>query len=80
MKVIAKTIKGREFMYNPRSARKVSERSALKILSIVNEYKWNLKDGEIWHLYDVDQYDAAFDYAQYQSFTIRKGIVTASCY
>lgn len=77
MKVIAKTHPGREFAYITRSARKVSERSAEKILAIVNACKWDLKDGEIWHLYDVDKYDTGYDYAQYQSFTIRNGVVTA---
>ena len=80
MKVIAKTRKGSEYCYNAASARKVSERSAQRILDIVNEMKWRLNDGEIWHIYDVNQYDRAYDYAQYQSFTIRKGIVIASCY
>ena len=80
MKIIAKTRIGSEYIYSASSARKVSERSAEKILSIVNEYRFQLRDGETWHIYDVDQYDTAYDYAQYQAFTIRKGIVTASCY
>ena len=80
MKVIAKAIKGQEFFYNARSARKVSERSAKVILDIVNEYRFQLKENEVWHIYDVDQYDAAYDYAQFQSFTIRNGIVTARAY
>ena len=82
MKVLAKTIQGREFMYSARSARKVSARSAQYILDIVNQHGFLLdkEKGEIWHIYDVDQYDAAYDYAQYQAFTVRKGVVTARAY
>ncbi len=81
MKVIAKTIEGREYMYNPKTARKVSARSAEMILKVVNEYRFQLNgENEIWHIYDVDQYDAAHEYAQLQAFTIRNGIVTARAY
>lgn len=77
MKIIAKTREGKEYMYYPKSARKVSANSAEKILTVLNSVRWNLYDGQIWHVYDVDEYDAAFSYAQYQKFTIRKGIVKA---
>lgn len=77
MKVIAKSCKGKEFIYSAKSARKVSERSAEKILNVLNSVGWNLKDGEIWHIYDVDEYDNAFWYAERQAFTIRNGIVKA---
>lgn len=82
MKVIAKTIIGREYMYNARTARKVSARSAAVILEAVNQHKYLLDtaENEIWHIYDVDEFDNAFYYAQSQSFTIRNGIVTARAY
>lgn len=80
MKVIAKSVKGKEFLYKPETARKVSERSAKTILSVLNEMKWHLSDGEIWHIHDVDHYDNAYYYAQRQAFTIRKGVVSAKCY
>ena len=82
MYIIAKTIKGREFMYNPKTARRVSARSAKTILEVVNRYSFLLdtERGEIWHIYEVDKYDIAYDYAQFQAFTIRKGIVSARAY
>lgn len=77
-KVIAKTVKGKEYIYSTKSAHKVSANSAEKILTVLNNVRWNLKnDDEIWHIYDVDEYDTAYDYAIYQKFTIRKGIVKA---
>lgn len=80
MKVIAKSVKDHEYLYSAQSARKVSARSAEKILKVLNEMKWNLKENEVWHIHEVDQYDNAYYFAQYQSFTIRNGIVTARCY
>lgn len=82
MYIIAKTIKGREFMYNPKTARRVSARSAKTILEVVNRYAFLLdtERGEIWHIYEIDQYDTAFCFAQSQAFTIRNGIVTARAY
>lgn len=80
MLVLAKSIEGQEFLYNARSARRVSARSADKIRDAVNEVRWNLKEGEIWHLHEVDEYDNAFYYAERQSFTIRNGIISARNY
>lgn len=82
MKIIAKTIIGNEFLYSAKSARKVSAKSAEKILSVVNEHKslLGLKENEIFHIYDVNEYDDAFYYAQKQSFIIRNGIVSAKNY
>lgn len=59
-----------------------SARSAETILKIVNEYKFLLDEtkNETWHIYEIDKYDMAYQYAQFQAFTIRKGIVTARAY
>ena len=80
MTILAKTRAGKEFLYNAASARKVSKASAQKICDIVNENGFLLKDGELWHIYNIDKYDTAYNYANFQSFTIRKGIVTARAY
>lgn len=79
MIILAKTIPGKEFIYSVHSAHKVSKASAKTILKIVNEFRFTLKETEIWHLYHIDEYDSAFVIAQRQAFTIRKGIVKA-CY
>ena len=80
MKVIAKSVKGREFLYKADTARKVSNRSAETILKVLNEMKWRLNDNEVWYIHEVDEYDNAYYYAQRQAFTIRNGIVSARCY
>lgn len=75
MKVLAITKTGAEFFYNYKSAHEVSNASAERIKTVLNEHNFLLKDGETWYVYDVDQYDNAYDYAQYQKFTLRKGVV-----
>ena len=79
MLVLALSKVGAEYSYLPKTARQVSKASAQKICDVANEYKFlfNCYAGYHWHIHEVDRYDIAYDYAQYQKFTIRKGIVTA---
>ena len=70
MKVVAKSVKGKEFFYNPRSAHFVSEKNAQLICEVLNKINHDLKADEIWHIHDVDKYDVAFDYAQEYKFII----------
>ena len=77
MLVIAKSVKGKEFLYDAASARKVSKASAEKILAVVNEKGWRLAPGQVWAIHDVGPYDNAYYYAERQSFAIRNGLVTA---
>ena len=76
MKVVAISVKGQEFFYSASSAHKVSERSADTICRILNKvgYMLNSED-KVWHIHTVDQYDMAYQYAEYQHFTIRNGRV-----
>ena len=75
IKIVAKSAKGHEFMYNAKSAHKVSEASTKYICDILNEYKYKLNDDEVWFIHDVDKYDMAYEYAEFQRFTVRNGIV-----
>ena len=76
MIIVAITTKGKEFLYSARSAHEVSKRSARKIVDVLNKYRVLLKnDSDIWHIYEVDKYDMAFDYANDQKFTVYNGIV-----
>jgi hypothetical protein len=76
MLVIAKAVKGKEFIYSAKSARQVSKRSANTICNICNQCKYQIANSEIWHIYEIDCYDTAYIYAQSQAFKIRKGIVS----
>ena len=73
MKIVAKSVKGHEFLYNAPSAHKVSERSAKLICKALNEIGYKLKEGEVWHIHEVDEYDGAYEYATFQSFVRRNG-------
>lgn len=68
MLIVAKTIKGQEFIYSSKSAHQVSKKSGKKICELLNKAKYQLYDDVVWHLYNVDKYDNAFDYASFQSF------------
>ena len=72
MVVIAITIKGQEFIYNASTAHKVNEKKADIAIKVLNEarYKIDKNAGEVWHKYSVDKYDRAYDYAQFQRFTV----------
>ena len=77
MIILAKSVKGSEFLYNARTAHKVSKANAEKIRDVLNEYNYKLKDGETWFIHDVSEtYDNAGAFASYQAFTMDKhGVV-----
>lgn len=72
MKVIAKSAKGQEFLYSARSAHKVPTKRADEICEALNKVQYQLKDDEVWYIHEIDQYDTAYDYAEYQSFGFNK--------
>lgn len=53
-KLIAKTQTGKEFFHSKTNAFFASEASAQKIADILNKNNYQLKEGEIWHVYDFD--------------------------
>ncbi len=75
MLVLAKSLKGRDFFYSPRSAHRVSKRSAKTIAGILNE-KVNVVDNFEWTTHEVGYLSEAYAWAESQSFVIRKGIVS----
>lgn len=73
MMVVAISAKGHEFLYSAKTAHKVSKASAEKICKALNEAKYHLKDGDIWHVHEIDKYDNAWIYAHEQEFRVWKG-------
>lgn len=75
MKIVAVTTEGREFMYKSRTAHKVSERSAARIAEALNNagFQVDKANGEKWHVYNIDEYSAAYPAAIGKQFTIRNG-------
>lgn len=75
MIVLAKSIQGAEYLYSPKSAHAVPKSSARKIMDALNNAKYDLRDGQVWHLHEVGGLDDASFYAERQSFGIRKGSI-----
>ena len=76
MIIIAQSIKGEEFIYDVRTAHKVPKQNAQKIADALNRIKYKLKDKHIWFVHEIDEYDVAFNYASFQSFSYgKRGIV-----
>ena len=75
MLILAKSIKGAEFMYDGLSAHKVSKKSAHIIMDALNEHGYHLKENQTWYLHNVDAYDNAYYIAESQKFTIYKGTI-----
>lgn len=80
MKIIAITTPGHEFLYERFSAHKASDRSADIICSVLNRSRAWLRDGQIWHVYTVDDVGLLSTAACYQQFTIRSGKVYHKLY
>ena len=74
MKIVAKSVKGQEFLYTASTAHNVPNASAQAICDVLNRAKFgNLKDDETWFIHDVGPYDRAYEYASFQSFARRNG-------
>ena len=72
MYIIAKTIKGREFMYIKSTAHRITAGDPEKICEILNAYNYKLKAGEIWHSYQIAPYEAEISPAFYQVFRLNR--------
>lgn len=76
MKMLAKTMEGKEFCYSRKSAHAVSDAGAVEICRVLNEKKWRLNNpGEKWHVYDCGAYEIEYTEAGSQSFYRRKGTI-----
>jgi hypothetical protein len=70
MIVIARAKKGAEFLYSYGSAHKVPKASARKICDALNRLQYGITEEQVWHVFEVDEYDRAFFYGERQSFRI----------
>lgn len=67
-RVLAVTLKGKEFLYNPKTAiytNYLPKKHEQKIIEILNEF-YKLENDKTYHAYDIDCYDRAFIYCQYK--------------
>ena len=55
--VIAKSIKGREYLYSTVEMYAVSKCSSQAICNELNKIRYNLQEGETWNIYERYAYD-----------------------
>ena len=73
MKIVAISVQGQEFLYKARTSHRVSERSSETICELLNKVRYQLGNGEVWFIHEIDRYDNAYDFALNQKFTLRMG-------
>lgn len=71
--IIARTMQGSEFIYSTKSAHGVAKAKAAEVCSVLNNLRWKLSDGEVWHIYTVDEYDTAYYVADSKKFIYHRG-------
>ena len=73
MKIVAISVQGQEFLYKGRTAHRVSERSSETICELLNKVRYQLGNGEVWFIHEIDQNNNAYGFALNQKFTLRMG-------
>lgn len=75
MLIVSKTRFGKEFMWSIKHAHRVPQRrvKAEQIAEILNRemYKWDSPEDR-WRVYEIDQYNTAYETAQRQRFGFRE--------
>lgn len=74
MKVIARSVLGKEFLYTYNGAFFAPDSSAQKMADIMNANKFQLKAGETWHVHDKQYGD---DMKVYRKLFFSRGILKA---
>ena len=72
MIIIAKSIKGAEYLCNYKSAHQVKGISPAKMAEFLNTENYDLKAGETWHVHEVYSLDNAYAYGSIQMFERRR--------
>lgn len=72
MTVVARAIKGQEFLYSAASAHRVAEKKAQTIADALNRAQYGITPEQTWFVYDVGMYDNAYAYGEMQGFQMRK--------
>lgn len=71
---IAKTIKGREFVFSKARMIAVPTNTAWEIAEQLTELRYDLKEGEIWYVYDNDWYYNDYIIEQIKSYSPNRNI------
>lgn len=71
-KVIAKSIKGKEYFYSRKDCYSVSHKKARLVCDILNRLQWQLKDNEVWFIHEIDDTEYKYCNAAFQQLTAGK--------
>ena len=72
MIIVARAVKGKEFLYSAASAHRVTEKKAQTIADALNRAQYGITPEQVWHVFDVGMYDNAYAYGEMQGFQMRK--------
>ena len=80
-KIIAKTIKGSEYLYSRISCYAVSAAKAEIICKALNDNRYKLtNDTEIWKVYNISEFDIRYTNAVCQKLILRQGKIKTQEY
>lgn len=71
-KVIAKSVKGHEYLYSRKDCYSVSAVKAKLVCDTLNRLAWNLKNNETWFIHEIDDSDFAYTNAAFQQLVAGK--------
>ena len=71
-KVIAKSIKGHEYLYSQKDCYSVSAAKAKLVCDTLNRLAWNLRDNETWFVHEIDDFDFKYTNAAFQQLIAGK--------
>lgn len=72
MIIVARAVRGKEFLYSAASAHRVAEKNAQTIADALNKAQYGITPEQVWHVFDVGMYDNAYAYGEMQGFQMRK--------
>lgn len=72
MTVVARSVKGKEFLYSASSAHRVAPKKAQIIADALNRAEYGITPDQTWFVHDVGPYDNAYGYGSLQGFQMRK--------
>ena len=71
--VLVKCVKGQEYLYSAASAHHVATKKAAALIAdALNKIAYDLKSNQVWRPMECDRYDTAYDYAEFQKFTLNR--------
>lgn len=72
MTVVARSVRGREYMYSAASAHEVAPKKAQAIADALNRAECGITPDQVWFVHIVGMYDNAYAYGEIQKFQMRK--------